>query len=160
MALDKWIAVIFIVISLIYGYASYTYPLLPFERNMVFLPNTMPLVLSVLGIIFALIIVLTPKAKTDGEGDALGSINMSQLREYKVGQALALIGAMILYAVALRPVGFIAATTLFLVGTGWILGERKLHIMIPVALVGTGIIWFLVEQALGIFLRPLPWFLS
>ena len=33
MALDKWIAVIFLVISIMYGYASYTYPLLPFERR-------------------------------------------------------------------------------------------------------------------------------
>ena len=160
MALDKWIAVVFIVISVVYGYSAFTYPLLPFERNMSFLPNTMPMVLSVLGILFALIIILTPKPKADPEGEALGDISVSRLHEYKVGQALALIGAMILYALALRPIGFIGATTLFLVGTGWILGERKLHIMIPVALVGTGLIWFLVEQALGIFLRPLPWFLS
>ena len=160
MALDKWIAVVFIVISLVYGYSAFTYPLLPFERNMSFLPNTMPMVLSVLGILFALIIILTPKPKADSKGDALGNISISRLHEYKVGQALALIGAMILYALALRPLGFITATTLFLAGSGWILGERKLHIMIPVALTGTGLVWFLVEQALGIFLRPLPWFLS
>jgi len=160
MALDKSIAVIFIVISLVYGYASFTYPLLPFERNMAFLPNTMPMVLSALGIIFALIILLTPKAKADAEGDAPGDITIARLREYKLGQALGLIGAMILYALALRPVGFLAATTLFLVGSSWILGERKLRIMIPVALIGTGVVWFLVERALGIFLRPLPWFLS
>jgi len=160
MSLDKWIAVVFIVISVVYGYSAFTYPLLPFERNMSFLPNTMPMVLSVLGIFFALIIILTPKPKADPDGEALGDISVSRLHEYKVGQALALISAMILYALTLRPVGFIGATTLFLVGTGWILGERKLHIMIPVALVGTGLIWFLVEQALGIFLRPLPWFLS
>ncbi len=158
MALDKWIAAIFIVIALVYGYAAYTYPLLPFERNMAFLPNTMPMVLSVLGVVFALIILLTPGAKA--EGDALGDIDYARLREYKVGQALSLIGAMILYALALRPFGFIASTVLFLVGTGWILGERKLHIMILVASVGTGSIWFLVQQALGIFLRPLPWFIS
>ncbi len=160
MALDKWIAVIFIAISLVYGYASFTYPLLPFERNMVFLPNTMPMVLSVLGIIFALIILLTPKERANAEGDALGDITVSRLREYKVGQALSLIGAMILYALVLRSFGFIAATVLFIVGTSWILGERKLHIMILVASVGTGLIWFLVQEALGIFLRPLPWFIS
>jgi putative tricarboxylic transport membrane protein len=67
---------------------------------------------------------------------------------------------MVLYALALRPVGFIASTTLFLAGTGWILGERKLHVMVPVALLGAGAIWFLVQEALGIFLRPLPWFFS
>jgi hypothetical protein len=32
--------------------------------------------------------------------------------------------------------------------------------MIVVALVGALCIWYLVQEALGIFLRPLPWFLS
>ena len=160
MALDKWIALIFLAIALVYGYASYTYPLLPFERYMVFLPNTMPMVLSGLGILLSLIIILTPTKTADADGDALGDFDISRLRDYKTGQALGLIAAMVVYALALRPVGFIAATTLFLFGTGWILGERKLHIMIPSALVGAGCIWYLVQEALGIFLRPLPWFMS
>lgn len=160
MALDKSIAVLFLVIAIIYGYASYTYPLLPFELNMVFLPNTMPMVLSVLGILLSLIIILTPTKTVDADEDALGGVDISRLRDYKTGQALGLIVAMLVYALALRPVGFLAATTLFLIGTGWILGERKLHIMIPSALIGAGFIWYLVQEALGIFLRPLPWFMS
>ena len=160
MALDKWIAVIFLVIAIVYGYASYTYPLLPFELYMVFLPNTMPMALSGLGILLSLIIILAPKRPADADGDVLGDFDTSKLREYKTGQALGLIAAMVLYALALRPVGFILATTLFLVGTGWILGERKLHIMILSALVAVGAIWYLVQEALGIFLRPLPWFMS
>jgi putative tricarboxylic transport membrane protein len=160
MALDKCIAVIFLVICVIYGYAAYTYPLLPFERNMTFLPNTMPMVLSVLGVSFALLILLAPSPKADAEGDALGNINLGKWREYKVGQALGLIALMIVYALTLRPIGFIAATSLFLVGAGWILGERKLVTMIGVALIGALCIWYLVQETLGIYLRPLPWFLS
>ena len=160
MALDKSIAVLFLVIAIIYGYTSYTYPLLPFELNMVFLPNTMPMVLSVLGILLSLIIILTPTKTGDAGRDSLGGIDISRLRDYKTGQALGLIAAMLVYALALRPVGFLAATTLFLFGTGWILGERKPHIMIPSALIGAGFIWYLVQEALGIFLRPLPWFMS
>ena len=159
MALDKWIAAFFLLLCLIYGYASFTYPLLPFERSMAFLPNTMPMVLSVVGAVLALVILLTPAIKSDKGGQPLGDIDVAKLGSYQVRPALALIAAMILYAVALRPIGFLAATTLFLVGTGWILGERKLHIMVPVALVGAGTVWFLVQQMLGIFLRPLPgWF--
>lgn len=160
MALDKWIAVLFLLISLIYGYASHTYPLLPFERNMSFLPNTMPMVLAVLGVLLALIIILSPKARADENGDVLGDIDLARWRKYKVGQAGALIGAMILYAVALRPLGFLFATTAFLVGAGWVLGERKPVPMIAIALFAAGFIWFLVQEALGIFLRPLPWFLT
>ncbi len=120
MALDKWIALVFLVIALIYGYASFTYPLLPFERNMVFVPNTLPNVLSVIAAFLALILLLSPKPKV--EGDVLGDIDIAQLRQYKVGQALGLLAAMVLYALALRPVGFIASTTIVRVGTGWILG--------------------------------------
>ncbi len=160
MALDKWIAVFFLLLCLVYGYASFTYPLLPFERNMAFLPNTLPMVLSVVGGLLALLILFMPSPKPNEEGDALGNINVAKLREYQIGPALALIAAMIVYALALRPVGFLAATTLFLVGTGWILGERKLHIMVPVALIGAGSVWFLVQEMLGIYLRPLPGWLS
>lgn len=160
MALDKWIAVIFLMLCVIYGYASFTYPLLPFERNMVFLPNTMPMVLSVIGAFLAVVILAAPKGEPDAEGDVLGDIKVAKLREYKLGQALGLIAAMIIYALAIRPIGFLAATTLFIVGTGWILGERKLHVMVPVALAGAGSVWYLVQEALGIFLRPLPGFLG
>ncbi|MBE9553838.1 MAG: tripartite tricarboxylate transporter TctB family protein [Proteobacteria bacterium] len=160
MALDKWIAVIFLAVALVYGYSAYTYPLLPFELNMTFLPNTMPMALSGLGILLSLIIILAPRKPADVDGVALGDFDISKLREYKTGQALGLIAAMVIYALALRPIGFLVATTLFLVGTGWILGERKLLLMTVCALVGTGSIWFLVQEALGIFLRPLPWFMS
>ncbi len=160
MALDKWIAALFLVGSIVYGYAAFNYPLLPFERNMSFLPNTLPMVLSVLAALLSLVILLSPRAAADEDGDVLGTIDFTKFREYKVGQALLLIAAMILYALALRPVGFILATTLFLAGTSWILGERKYHIMIPVALAGAFFIWYLVQEALGIFLRPLPFFLG
>ena len=160
MALDKWIAMIFLVISVVYGYAAYNYPLLPFERNMTFLPNTMPMVLGVFGALFALMILLSPKPKADEKGDVLGDINLEKWREYKVGQAVALIVAMIVFALALRPVGFIATTVLFIVGSGWILGERRLPIMITAALIGTLAAWFLVHQVLGIFLSPFPAILS
>ncbi|MBT3700839.1 MAG: tripartite tricarboxylate transporter TctB family protein [Alphaproteobacteria bacterium] len=157
MALDKWIAVIFLTVAVAYGYSAYTYPLLPFELNMVFLPNTMPMALSVIAIILSLIVILSPKpAAAEGSDE----IDLSKLRDYKLGQAFMLIAAMVIYALALRPIGFLTGTVVFLVATGWILGERRLHIMIPVALLGTGVVWFLVQQALGIFLRPLPWFMS
>jgi len=160
MPLDKWIALGFLLLSLIYGYAAYTYQLLPFERHMSFLPNTLPMVLSVLGIILALIILIFPSPQNAEQGNKLGKISIENLHEYKIGQALAMITAMIFYAVALRPIGFLTATVLFLVGTSLILGERKLHVMLPVALIGAGGIWYLVQQVLGIFLRPLPWFMS
>ena len=116
-------------------------------------------VLGVLGAGLSLIILLAPK-KTGTGDESLGDIDLQKWREYKVGQALGLIASMVLYALLLRPIGFVGATTLFLAGTGWILGERKLPKMFGIAFFGAFVVWYLVQETLGIFLRPWPWFIS
>ena len=160
MALDKWIAAIFLVISIAYGYTSFTFELLPFERYTVFLPNTLPNALAIIAGLLCLMIILTPTQPTDDtDPSSDGRGVMERLKEFEVAPTVFLVIAMIGYALALRPIGFLTSTTIFLVATGWILGERKLHIMIPIAVVAAGSIWYLVQQALGLYLRPLPWFL-
>ncbi len=159
MKLDKWIAVLFLLLCLIYGYTAFTYELLPFERNMSFLPNTMPMTLSVLGGILALVLIFAPETAPD-DGEVLGTIEVSKLRQYKLGQAIVLLLAMVAYALALRPIGFMASTVLFLAGGSFILGERRYLIMIPIAVTGAFGIWYLVHEMLGIFLRPWPWFIA
>jgi putative tricarboxylic transport membrane protein len=159
MKLDKWIAVLFLLLCLIYGYTAFTYELLPFERNMSFLPNTMPITLSVLGGILALVLIFAPETTPD-DGEVLGTIEVSKLRQYKLGQAIVLLLAMVAYALALRPIGFMASTVLFLAGGSFILGERRYLIMIPIAVTGAFGIWYLVQEVLGIFLRPWPWFIA
>lgn len=158
MTLDRFIALFFLVLSLVYGYAAYHYPLLPFERNMVFLPNTLPMVLSVLGAIVSLVIVLSPKSTTDA--DALGDVTAEDFKEFRVAQTLGLVAAMVLYALLLRPVGFLAATTLFIAGSSAVLGERRFLVLIPIAVVTAAAIWYLVQETLGIFLRPWPVFVT
>jgi putative tricarboxylic transport membrane protein len=156
MALDRWIAVIFLMTSLVYGLAAYDYPLLPFERNMSFLPNTMPKMLSGAGAILSLIIIFVP-----GIGHAVHEEESAdEWNNFDWIPAGGLVLAMVLFALALRPLGFIGSSVLFLVGAGWILGERKIHLMVPIALLGSGLLWYLVQELLGIFLRPLPWFLT
>ena len=159
MKLDKWIAVLFLLLSLIYGYTAFTYELLPFELNTSFKPNTMPMALSVLGIIIAFVLIFAPKTAAE-DGGAERTIDVSNLGQYKLGQAAALLLAMVLYALALRPVGFLASTALFLAGGSFILGERRYLVMIPIALIGALSIWYLVQEMLGIFLRPWPWFIG
>ena len=117
--------------------------------------------LSVLGLIVGLIVLFGVEKvdDTDGEPDAT-EINYRRLGEYKTGQAAMLLGLMVLYALMLRPAGFLISTTVFLVAGSAILGERKFHIMIPVAMLATGFVWYLVQEVLGIFLRPFPFFMG
>ncbi|MCH8177597.1 MAG: tripartite tricarboxylate transporter TctB family protein, partial [Proteobacteria bacterium] len=135
MTLERAIAGIFLLVCLIYGYTAFVTMeanLLPFELNMTFLPNTMPKVLSVLGVIVGLVVIVQSDPKADAEIDA-GEIDYRNMRQYKLAQALFLLGLMVAYALLLRPIGFLAATTLFLAGGSVILGERKYIVLIPIA---------------------------
>ncbi len=160
MALDRWIALIILIMALAYGYAAFFTmdQLLPpfMQRNPIW-PSTFPKTLSVMAIVAALVILLGLE-KSQGE-TKVGDIDYRRLGDYKVGQALALLGLMVAYALLLRPAGFLLATSGFLCFGAIVLGERKLHVLIPVAAVATGAVWYLVEGVLGIVLRPLPFFL-
>ncbi|MEM1288340.1 MAG: tripartite tricarboxylate transporter TctB family protein [Pseudomonadota bacterium] len=164
LSLDRWIALIFVLFCCVYGYAAFFTmdQLLPpfMQRNPVW-PSTFPKALSILGIVVGLIVLSgIEKVGTEEKEPSATDINYRKLTEYKLGQALSLLGLMVVYAIALRPAGFLIATTLFLIVGSFILGERKFHIMIPVALLATGFVWYLVQQVLGIFLRPFPFFIG
>ena len=161
MTLERAIAGIFILLCLIYGYTAFVAMeanLLPFELNMVFLPNTMPKWLSVLGVIVGLVVVIQSGPETSTEIDS-SEIDYRNMRQYKLAQALFLLVLMVAYALLLRPIGFLTATTLFLAGGSIILGERRFIVLVPVAVITAVMIWYLVQEVLGIFLRPWPWFI-
>ena len=158
MALDRWIALVLLGICLIYGYSAWFVmddSLAPFMRRNPIWPSTFPKVLSVLGIVASMIILLGLEKSDFTPGD----IDYRRLGEYKLGQALLLLALMVAYALCLRPLGFVLSTVAFLVLGSFILGERKWHVMVPVALVATLSVWYLVQQVLGIFLSPWPAFL-
>lgn len=162
MALDRWIALAFIALCCVYGYAAFFTmddSLPPILRRNPIWPSTFPKMLAVAGIVVGLIVLFTPKSPKQGEAKGDGTIDLSRLGDYHVGQALALIGLMVCYALTLRPIGFLGSTILFLVLGAVILGERKLYILIPIAAIAAGSIWYLVQEVLGIFLRPWPAFL-
>ena len=159
MTLDRWIALILLGICIIYGYTAWftmDASLAPFMRRNPIWPSSFPKVLSVLGILACLIIL----SGLEKGGEKIGEIDHKRLGDYFYGQALLLLGLMVLYALCLRPVGFLVSTSAFLIMGSFLLGERKWHIMIPVAFVATGSVWYLVQEVLGIFLRPLPAFMG
>ncbi|MDE0341706.1 MAG: tripartite tricarboxylate transporter TctB family protein [Deltaproteobacteria bacterium] len=160
MTLERAIALVFILICLIYGYTAFVVmeaSILPFERNLAFLPNVLPKWLSVLGVLVGLAVLLQSGSGTGGQ-TADDDIDIGNLRQYKLGQAVLLLVLMIAYALLLRPVGFLTTTTLFLILGAMILGERRYLLLVPVALLSAFLIWYLVQEVLGIFLRPWPWF--
>jgi putative tricarboxylic transport membrane protein len=160
MALDRWIALAFVGLCCAYGYAAFFTmdQLLPpiLQRNPVW-PSTFPKMLAIAGVIVGLMVLFT-KTPGDEAGAKEGAMDITKLGDYHIWQALSLLALMVAYAMMLRPLGFLGSTTAFLVLGGVILGERKLYILITVAAIATGSIWYLVQEVLGIFLRPLPSF--
>ena len=159
MALDRWIALVLLGICLAYGYAAWftmDANLAPFMKRNPIWPSTFPKVLSVLSILATLIILLGVEKSEPKEAE----IDYRRLTDYHLGQALLLLGLMVAYALCLRPLGFLISTSVFLILGSYILGERKWHIMVLVAVIATGSVWYLVQEVLGIYMRPLPGFLG
>ena len=155
MALDRWIALILLGICLVYGYTAWftmDSQLAPFMKRNPIWPSTFPKVLSILAMAACLIILL---GLEKGE-EKIGDIDYRRLGDYHLGQAVLLLVLMVVYALSLRPIGFLIATSGFLILGSFILGERKWHVMVPIALVATVFVWYLVQQVLGIYMRPLP----
>lgn len=155
MALDRWIALILLGICLVYGYTAWftmDAGLAPFMKRNPIWPSTFPKVLSILGILACLVILTGVEKSAPKEAE----IDYRRLHEYKLGQALLLLALMVAYALCLRPVGFIISTTSFLFLGAFILGERRWIPMLGIAVIATMIVWYLVQQVLGIYMRPLP----
>lgn len=104
--------------------------------------------------IIACLSVLLGFEKSGGPKD--GEIDYTRLTDYKLGQALFLLGLMVAYALLLRPLGFLLATGSFLIFGALLLGERRYVTLIAVAVVAAGSVWYLVQEVLGIFLSPWP----
>lgn len=159
MALDRWIALVILLVCLAYGYAAFFTmdQLLPpiMQRSPIW-PSSFPKVLAIGAILLSLSVLLGFE-KSAGKSDA-ADINLSNLGEYKVGQAIGLLALMVAYALLLRPIGFLPATFLFLSTGSFILGERRFVTMAIVAAIAAGSVWYLVDAVLGIYLSPLPSF--
>ncbi len=155
MELDRWIALILVCICVAYGYAAFFVmdgSLAPFMRRNPIWPSTFPKVLSTLGVLAALGILFAPKKATTKEVE----IDYRRLGQYHLGQAVMLLALMVVYALCLRPVGFLISTSLFLFLGTFVLGERRYLIMVPVSVSAALVVWFLVQQVLGIYMRPFP----
>jgi putative tricarboxylic transport membrane protein len=157
MALDRWIALVLLGICLAYGYAAWFTMdgnMAPFMKRNPIWPSTFPKVLSVLGIIACCFILLGVEKTTPKEAE----IDYRRLGDYHIGQAVMLLGLMVLYALCLRPAGFMLSTSGFLILGAVILGERKWPLLITISLIATFVVWYLVQEVLGIYMRPLPGF--
>ena len=154
MTLDRWTAFILMGICLLYGYTAWfnmDAGLAPFMQRNPIWPSTFPKILSLIEL-FTTFIILFGLERSE---PVIGDIDYRRLHEYKLGQAIGMLVLMVLYALTLKPLGFLVATASFLILGAYILGERKWIIMIPVGVIATFCVWYLVSEVLEIYMRPL-----
>ena len=138
-----------LIFSIAYALLSQKIHLLPFQSTSAFHARTMPEMLSVMAISLSVLVILFPGTQ---EAPRFAGLN------WRLGFAfLALMSA---YGFLVRPMGFMLATSLFLMIGFSLLGERKLWRLIAVAVPMVVGFWILMTQGLDVFIEPLPYFLK
>ena len=97
--LEKIIALIILIICIVYAYTSFVIMqanLLPFELNMTVLPNSLPKVISIFGIVISLFLILKKDEDIEKNEDQ-SKIDLNNVLNFYYGKALSIIFLMILY---------------------------------------------------------------
>ena len=119
--------------------------LLPFQRGQAFTARTMPEVLAALGAGLALLTIVLP-----GDGAR------PQLRGLDWRRTALFLVLMSAYGLTIRPLGFLIATSAFLMIGFFILGERRSWMLAAVAVPLVVAFWVLMTQALDVYIAPWP----
>jgi len=142
---DRLGALLLLIFSSAYWYFAYDIRLLPFQMNAAFHARTMPVVLGVLGVGLSLALLIFPGSKAPPE-----------VRGFNWGIGIVMLVLMVLYGLLVRPLGFIIATSLFLMGGYWALGERKPWLLLVASVPLVVLFWILMTQGLDVFIEPWP----
>ena len=149
MSRDRVGALLLLVFFVAYGYLSTSITLLPFQLNQAFHARTAPQFLTFVGIVLALVLLARP-----GDMRPIDTAGMTFRR------VALLCGLMVFYGFAVRSLGFLIATSVFLMGGFWVMGERRWLVLIGASIPVVIGFWLLMTQALDVFVAPWPEFLG
>ncbi|PKF49407.1 tripartite tricarboxylate transporter TctB family protein [Enterovibrio nigricans] len=136
---------VFLCLSVAYGYYARTIPMFPGDEYEPFNAQTLPIALSWMGGILAILMLATARR------DAASKLSVAGLDFLLVAKLLALIVA---FAFALEWVGFTLSTIFFLIGGYWVLGERRPKMLFIASVPFAVGIWFVLAKLLDIYLAP------
>jgi len=136
---------VFLCLSVAYGYYTGEIPLLPSDEFEPFHARTVPHALAL--ICGALSLALLVSASRD-RNDRL------QLGGYDFWLVGLLLLLVVLFALALPWLGFTLSTVLFLLGGYWLLGVRQLKTLLLASIPFAVGLWFVLARLLEIYLAP------
>tara|TARA_R110001583_G_scaffold51161_11_gene159804 strand:+ start:38706 stop:39185 length:480 start_codon:yes stop_codon:yes gene_type:complete len=147
---DRVGGLIFLIFCLVYGYQTTIIPLFPGDEYEAFTARTLPWMLTIVGIFFSLLLIATAQPNVKS-GAVLG---------FDWRLLIAFIVLMIAYGFGLTWLGFVLATSLFLIAGFWALGERRKSVLFGASFPFVTAFWLLLTKVLDIYLEPGYLFLS
>lgn len=142
-------ALILLVMFVAYGQQAMQIEVFPGQELEPFKPRTMPFTLALSGVLLCAIRVLQSLRSTTSGVTAWSG--------YDWRRAALLCAAMLGYGVAFTPLGFIPATTLFLLAGFVTLGERRKLVLMLLPLAFSLAFWAVMTQLLGLYLATGSW---
>jgi putative tricarboxylic transport membrane protein len=140
---------LFLALFTLYAVVAWQIPLLPFEEYETVTSATLPKVYAVFGIVVCLLSIaatlLKPQEQTHTD---------TTLEKSHVLRTAGLLVLMVIYSALLEPVGFLIATSAFLLVGFFVMGERRKGILLFASIPVAVVFWFLMTQVLGIYLVP------
>jgi len=149
MAREKLGAFLMLIFSVAYGVGAFSIPLSFLAQRETFTSRTMPMALSVIGIIFSLMIIILPTIDEAGK-ETFGTTIKGM--EFKKTTYLILL--MIGYGLIMKWIGFIIASAIFLIIGFRILGEKRIKVLILGSIPLVCALWIIMSLLLGVYIAP------
>ena len=140
---SKIISLLFFIFSGFYLYTAYQIQVFAFDEDAAFNAKTFPIYLGYAGLIFSALYIILPETKPS-------TVDLKILDYMKT---IILVILMILYGLTILRIGYFLSTSLFLVFSYIVLGERKWVWIFILSFPFVGIFMYLLHGLLNIYLR-------
>ena len=140
---SKIISLLFFVFSGFYLYYANQIQVFTFDENAPFNAKTFPIYLGYAGLIFSGLYIILPETKAT-------DVNLKIL-DYK--KTILLVILMIFYGFTILRVGYFLSTSIFLISSYLVLGERKWFWVFILSFPFVAIFMYLLHGLLNIYLR-------
>ena len=139
----KFISLLFLILSTLYLYSAYNIQVFAFDENAPFNARTFPIYLGYAGIFLSLLKIILPE-KTTVTVD-------HKVLDYK--SIIYLIIVSVIYGAVILKIGYFLSTSLFLISSYYLLGERRWIWMFILSFPFVAIFMYLLHGILNIYLR-------
>ena len=140
---SKIISLLFFIFSAFYLYTAYQIQVFTFDEDAAFNAKTFPIYLGYAGLIFSALYIILPETKPS-------NVDLKVL-DYK--KTITLVILMILYGLTIFRAGYFLSTSIFLILSYIILGERKWIWVFILSFPFVAVFMYLLHGLLNIYLR-------